>query len=123
MKTIVVLAAVLMGVSAASVVKANDGIVIENFVTSDLTVKAMDGLKFKIYASNLEKKSVLTIKDLSGNILHKEYCTETAIAKIFDLSTLPDGKYVFELESGSDVISKPFEIATSVKRAAVSLSK
>ncbi len=123
MKKSIVLMALLMGVSVANVSVASDGMAIVNLVNSDLDVKTLEGLKFKLTATNLQKKTYLTIKDNSGNVLYSEYYNDGAFVKVFDLSSLPDGKYTFVMESGSESVSKPFEIATSVNRSAVSLSK
>jgi hypothetical protein len=113
--------ALLIGVSAASTTVANDGMAIVNLVGSELNVKAMKGLKFRLTATNLDQKALVEIKDNTGQVLFTEYCGKDAnYAKIFDLSYLADGNYTFVVKNGEETIVKPFTIET---KRTVSLTK
>ena len=60
--------------------------------------------------------SKLTIKDDHGLILYKEYIKESGTyVKDFDLTSLPDGDYYFEIDNPFEVKVIPFKvIATQV---------
>ena len=62
----------------------------------------------------VKKGTVLLIKDEQGLVLYKEAIVQTGkYSKGFDLTTLPDGAYFFELESDMEIIVIPFEVASS----------
>jgi hypothetical protein len=55
-----------------------------------------------------------------NEVLFSEYAdTNGDYAKIFDLSSLADGKYTFVLRNGSEKSEKTFEIKTNVERSAI----
>ena len=112
--------ALLVGVSVANTSFASDDMKIVTMIpVSDLQVKALENLKFRLTADNLQRKSKILIKDTQGKILFSQITTdETTFTKIFDLSNLPDGEYVFEVINGNEKTSKPFEISTETKRIA-----
>jgi methionine-rich copper-binding protein CopC len=126
MKKLLVTIVMLMGVSASTSF-AHDYIFVNNIVKtdvkSDLSVKALEGLKFKVTAFNLAEKAIVELKDKDGDVLYKEVITETAFAKILDMASLPDGSYTIVLTTGGSSVKKPFEITTSLVRNAVALSK
>jgi hypothetical protein len=56
----------------------------------------------------------LVIKDANGVILYKEYIKDSgAYSKEFDLTELPDGKYVFEIEKDVEINIIPFKVVSS----------
>lgn len=122
MKKSFLVIAVLMGVSAANVSVANNGLKIVDLsasLGSDLNVKTMGGLKFKLTVDNLQGKSYISIKNSAGEVLHTEYVSKTEVfSKVYDLSGLADGNYTFVVNTGKETIEKPFEIVTEVKRTA-----
>ncbi len=62
----------------------------------------------------VKKGTVLLIKDEQGLVLYKEAIVRTGkYSKGFDLTSLPDGAYFFELESEMEIIVIPFEVASS----------
>ena len=117
MKKLLVAVVILMGVSATTV-KADNHIFFNNLVEADLTVKTMEGLKFRVTGTNLTEKSVVEVKDDAGNILYKEVVSSDDFAKVFDMASLPDGKYSVSLTTGAKTVVEPFEIQTEVKRVA-----
>jgi len=116
MKKLALTAAILMGLSTASTTFANDLIYRANLAETELNLKALKGVKFKVSAINVLNESILQIKDTSGNVLFKGFVSNGNYEKIFDLSPLPDGKYFFELRTGKDVTKRAFEIQTETKR-------
>lgn len=121
MKKSFLLLAILVGVSVANVSEASNGIKIVELpgISSDLNVKALEGLKFKLTVDNLQNKSYITIKNSVGETLYSEFLTKTEVfSKVYDLSGLPDGSYTFVVDNGKETIEKPFEISTEVKRTA-----
>lgn len=122
MKKLIVVIVMLMGVSASTSF-AHDHMFVNNIVESDLSVKTLDGLKFKVTAFNLTDKSIVEVKAQGGDVLYKEVITEASFAKILNLASLPDGNYTIVLTSGEQSVKKPFEIKTQVVRNAVALSK
>ncbi|MGR3811776.1 hypothetical protein [Jiulongibacter sp. NS-SX5] len=113
MKKLLTIAVILMGVSTTAV-HADDHMYFNNLVESDLTVKALKGLKFKVTAFNIEAKSFVEVKDMEGFTLYREVATED-YAKVLNLASLPDGKYKIILTTGDKVVEEPFEIKTETK--------
>lgn len=61
---------------------------------------------------NVRKGQRLLIKSKSGTILYKESISETGdYSKEFDLTTLPDGNYFFELEKDVEIQIIPFSVS------------
>jgi len=119
MKKLILTAAMIMGLLTA---KANDHMYHVNFVKTDLTVKSMEGLKFKVTALNMsQKRSVLEIKDVKGNVVYKTVIIDQNYIKVFDLSALPDGIYSWILNTGNQSSIKPFEIKTETTRLVTSI--
>jgi hypothetical protein len=129
MKKLILTFAVLMGVSAAITTFANtaprfNGIKIVEITNeaSDLQVKALQGLKFKLTLDNLDKKTYVAIKNAAGEVMYSEFTYKTEnFSKVYDLTNLADGEYYFEVITGKEKLTKSFQIATSVNRTATAL--
>ena len=64
---------------------------------------------------NVKKGSTLSIKDMNGLILYKEKIKESGkYTKGFDLTSLPDGNYYFEMNKDVEIRVIPFKVASSV---------
>ncbi|XMO87807.1 hypothetical protein AAFN75_05845 [Algibacter sp. AS12] len=64
---------------------------------------------------NVKVGNLLTIKDNYGIILYKEAIKIKGLyTKGFDLTELPNGEYVFELEKDLEINTIPFTVANSV---------
>ncbi|WP_282122741.1 hypothetical protein [Algibacter mikhailovii] len=73
-----------------------------------------------ISLNNVKEGNLLSIKDTNGVVLFKELIQKSGIyTKGFDLTTLPDGQYLFELEKDVEIKTIPF----SVKSAEVIFNK
>ncbi len=56
----------------------------------------------------------LIIKDINGFILYKEFIKQSGLySKAFDLTELPDGDYVFELEKDMEIKTIPFKVSSN----------
>jgi hypothetical protein len=83
-----------------------------------LDVKPLKGLKFLVKIENIERNTMIEIKDASGNVFHSEFAYKNQpYVKVFDLSNLPDGEIFFYLHAGKEEIVKSFLIETEVKRS------
>ncbi len=70
-----------------------------------------DSKKTTFTLNNVKQGNQLIIKDLNGIILYKELIKNTgSYSKGFDLTSLPDGSYVFELEKDFEIKSFPFTV-------------
>jgi hypothetical protein len=85
-----------------------------------LSVLQVKPLQFRVVYAEPQSKSVLVrILDLDRNILFSENKkVEDNYLKFFDLSTLLDGTYTFELIDGKDKVSQTFDISTKTNRSA-----
>jgi hypothetical protein len=63
---------------------------------------------------NVKEGSTLTIKDLNGLVLYKEAIEQSGdYSKGFDLTTLPNGEYFFELNSELKIVVVPFNVKSN----------
>lgn len=70
-----------------------------------------DIVKTTITLHNVKQGNQLLIKDSHGIIIYKEEIKNAGTySKGFDLTALPDGNYVFELEKDVEIKSIPFKI-------------
>lgn len=64
--------------------------------------------------AKVSKGSKLLIKDLNGLVLYKEAIQETGkYSKGFDLTSLPNGEYYFELDTELEIVVIPFDVESS----------
>ncbi|WP_207505182.1 hypothetical protein [Telluribacter humicola] len=120
MKKTYLILAVLMGVSTANLVVANDEtkkVEVRTNDSEELSIQATKDLKFRLTAQSLPTRAYIAIRNAEGKVLYYEYATKTEnISKIFDLSNLEDGTYTFVVETTNGYVAKPFEIKTEVTR-------
>lgn len=68
----------------------------------------------RVSFERVKKGTLLLIKDKQGLVLYKEAIAQAGnYSKGFDLTSLPDGVYFFELDSEMEIIVIPFEVASS----------
>ncbi|ODS79705.1 MAG: hypothetical protein ABS46_15515 [Cytophagaceae bacterium SCN 52-12] len=112
MKKVILSLAIIVGVSFAAESFAGEG-------SGDKEIKLfpLKDARFRLAFSSPDQRSLISIKDESGRILYNETVARNIrYLKIFDFSTLGDGKYTLEVSSGKNKISKPFEVQTSTTR-------
>jgi len=70
-----------------------------------------DAKKTSLILKNVKQGNVLTLKDAYGIVLFKESIEDNGVYKKgFDLTKLPDGDYVFELEKDLEIKTIPFSV-------------
>ncbi len=121
MKRTILIAAVWMGVSAASTITAKNTdratIEVREEGTVNMTVKTYKDMKFRLTVQDLTTRLYVAIKSSTGDVLYNEYARETEnYSKIFDLSNLPDGEYAFVVETDNGRAEKAFMIDTKTTR-------
>lgn len=63
---------------------------------------------------NVKEGNLLSIKDNNGIVLYKELIQKKGVyTKGFDLTSLPDGLYIFELDKDLEINSIPFSVTSS----------
>ena len=63
----------------------------------------------------VKQGNLLSVKDTNGVILFKEFIKETGTySKGFDLTELPDGAYLFELDKELEINSIPFTVKSNI---------
>jgi len=96
---------VAIGLMMSLTTLANDG-------TSKIkeNEKKVTNMRFE----NVAQGSTLTIKDVSGLVLYNEAIKQTGdYSKGFDLTSLPNGDYFFELNSELKIVVIPFKVNSS----------
>ena len=64
---------------------------------------------------NVKQGDLLSVKDITGLILYKEIIQKAGTYnKGFDLTNLPDGNYIFELDKDFEISSIPFTVKANV---------
>lgn len=64
---------------------------------------------------NVKKGNLLSVKDTNGVILFKEYIQEAGTyTKGFDLTALPNGAYIFELNKDFEINTIPFTVKHNI---------
>jgi len=105
MKNLARKSVVAIGLMMSLSTLANDGtsIIKEN-------EKKVTNMRFE----NVAQGSTLTIKDENGLVLYNEAIKQTgAYSKGFDLTSLPNGDYLFELNSEVKIVVIPFKVNSS----------
>lgn len=104
----------------------------DNFATADktenastkLTVLQVKPLQFRVsYNNPISKNVVVRILDNEKNVLFSENRkVENNYLKYFDLSTLLDGTYTFEITDGKEKTAQSFDILTTTSRVVSSIN-
>ncbi|WP_370477508.1 hypothetical protein [Tamlana flava] len=73
-----------------------------------------DARKIAVTFADVKEGNLLSIKDVNGITLYKESIQKTGVyTKGFDLTSLPDGDYIFELNKDVEITSIPFTVKAS----------
>tara|TARA_R110001592_G_scaffold53653_2_gene164550 strand:- start:6139 stop:6798 length:660 start_codon:yes stop_codon:yes gene_type:complete len=97
---------ILMGVMLTTLLSnaTNEG-------SSFIPKKEKDISRTMVTINDVKKGQKLVIKDVNGFVLYKELLKEAGIyTKTFDLTELPDGDYVFELDKDLQIKTIPFSV-------------
>jgi hypothetical protein len=103
-----------------------------NIATSDknetapikLSVLQVKPMQFRVsYNNPISKNVAVRILDTDKNVLFSENKrVDSNYLKYFDLSTLMDGTYTFELTDGNEKASQSFDILTTTSRVVSSIN-
>jgi len=93
-------------------------------VSENLSILQVKPMQFRVSYHNPQTKTVsVRILDTNKNVLFSESKnTENNYLKYFDLSTLMDGTYTFEITDGKEKASQSFDILTTTSRAVSSIN-
>ena len=73
-----------------------------------------DAKKTVLVLKNVKEGNQLSIIDNNGIILYKELIEQNGVySKGFDLTSLPDGKYIFELDKDIQIDTIPFTVSSN----------
>ena len=73
-----------------------------------------DAKRTSLTLSNVKEGNLLSIKDDNGVILYKELIQTTGnYTKGFDLTALPDGSYIFEVDKDLEIKTIPFSVKSN----------
>ncbi len=76
-----------------------------------------NSLKFKAIATGCGNKFSIVIRGYDHTPIYSEFQTNGQdYMRTFDLSTLTDGEYTFEISNGEETIKKTFTIETTMAR-------
>lgn len=92
--------------------------------STKLTVLQVKPLQFRVsYNNPISKNVVVRILDNEKNVLFSENRkVENNYLKYFDLSTLMDGTYTFEITDGKEKAAQSFDILTTTSRVVSSIN-
>lgn len=91
---------------------------------SKLSVLQVKPMQFRVAYNNAQSSNVIVrILDTDKNVLFTDSKRpESTYLKYFDLSTLLDGTYTFEITDGKEKYSQSFDILTKTSRVVSSLN-
>jgi hypothetical protein len=70
-----------------------------------------DAERTSLTLTDVKQGNLLSIKDENGIVLYKELIEKSGMySKEFDLTTLPDGAYIFELDKDLEINTIPFSV-------------
>ena len=73
-----------------------------------------DLVKTALTINNVKAGNLLSIKDVNGITLYKEFIEESGVyRKGFDLTALPNGNYIFEVDKDLEVEMIPFTVSNN----------
>lgn len=75
------------------------------------TLFSKDIIKTALTINNVKAGDLLSIKDVNGITLYKEFIEESGVYKKgFDLTALPNGNYFFEVDKDVEIKTIPFTV-------------
>ncbi len=85
------------------------------FANNSNSLIKRDARKTSLVLENVKEGNLLSIKDSHGITLYKESIESNGIYKKgFDLTALPNGEYVFELEKELEIKTIPFTVDSNI---------
>ena len=92
--------------------------------STKLSIMQIKPMQFRVsYNNPVSKNVVVRILDTDKNVLFTENKrVDTNYLKYFDLSTLLDGTYTFEITDGKEKATQSFDILTTTSRVVSSIN-
>jgi len=92
--------------------------------STKLTVLQVKPMQFRVSYNNAQSDNIIVrIMDTDKNVLFSENKRAAAtFVKYFDLSTLLDGTYTFEVTDGKEKASQTFDVLTKTSRVVSSIN-
>ena len=92
--------------------------------STKLTVLQVKPMQFRVSYNNAQSNNIIVrILDTDKNVLFSENKrAEATFVKYFDLSTLLDGTYTFEITDGKEKASQTFDVLTKTSRVVSSIN-
>lgn len=85
---------------------------LSNVNASNNTLVDKDLVKTALTINNVKAGNLLSIKDVNGITLYKEFIEESGVyRKGFDLTVLPNGNFIFEVDKDLEVELIPFTVS------------
>lgn len=107
MKKVINKSVIMVAMCTALLSNANGG-------SSFIPKKEKEIAKTIVTFNDVREGQSLIIKDINGFILYKEFIKQSGLySKAFDLTELPDGDYVFELEKDMEIKTIPFKVSSN----------
>jgi alpha-D-ribose 1-methylphosphonate 5-phosphate C-P lyase len=87
-----------------------------SFANDFSIIKVKNGAnKTSVTLTDVKEGNLLSIKDENGIVLYKEFIQKSgSYSKGFDLTELPDGSYLFEIDKDVEIDTIPFTVEAEV---------
>ncbi len=97
----------------------------ERSVSEKLNIQEVKPMQFKVSYHTPQSKSItVRILDTDKNVLFNESKrTDVNYVKYFDLTSLLDGTYTFEIMDGKEKFSQSFDVLTKTSRVVSAIKK
>lgn len=125
MKALIVAIAIIATSASTSFAQAtkgtSDGKVSASANVTNLTVKNLGGLRFKLSFENptKQKAQIFLVDNDRSSVYYNEYASGDAqYAKAFNLNNLADGEYTFVVQTATEKVTQNFVIRTEINRGA-----
>ena len=123
---IAALTGLLLSGSAINSIAQDNNVSVENTksASDNLNILQIKPMQFRVsYNNPVSNTVVVRILDTDKNVLFSENKrVSTNYLKYFDLSTLIDGTYTFEITDGKEKASQSFDILTTTSRVVSSIN-
>ncbi len=86
----------------------------------NVTIETFGGTKFRLtLADQVDSKVMVLVRSEDASEILYKSALSSLNGKVFDLSPLADGTYVFEVAAGDRKFTQTFELKTQINRVAL----
>jgi len=79
---------------------------------SGVTFTVIDSKLIDLKLQNSDGDILISVKDIDGHVLYSENYEGLNFSKKYDLATLPNGDYFFEIEGSTKIKLMPFKVSS-----------